>query len=254
MSVNPFKAMFNLKKEELPFSLLMSFYFFLVITSFWILKPIKKSIFIQYYDKSGFDLFNWHMLASQAELLAKVLNMAVAFLAVVVFSLLVRRFVRQQLTTIFSLFFIVSYLVYAQVLNAPSSLTVWTFYLFGDLFSTLMVATFFVFLNDSVNPDTAKRAYGLIGFGGVAGGVFGTSFLRVRLDDFSRSEWLMICLVIAVMIIAVGQIAGKISPEGREIHEAAAKIRLVLYQSQHPCISSRHSIHCGHHQQARTSL
>ncbi|MFQ5652301.1 MAG: NTP/NDP exchange transporter [bacterium] len=209
MSNNPIKAIFTIKKEELPFSLLMSFYFFLVITSFWILKPLKKSIFIQYYDNTGFDLFDWHMLASQAELLAKVLNMVVAFAAVVVFSMLVRKFVRQQLTMIFSLFFIISYLIFAPLLDSLHGATVWTFYLFGDLFSTLMVATFFVFLNDSVNADTAKRAYGLIGFGGVVGGVFGTSFVRARIDYFSYSTWMMICLGLAVVIIAIAARAGK---------------------------------------------
>ncbi|MFQ5605094.1 MAG: NTP/NDP exchange transporter [bacterium] len=211
MSKNPFKAVFDIKKEEIPFSILMSFYFFLVITSFWILKPLKKSIFIEFYDQSGFDLFSWHMLASQAELLAKVLNMIVAFIAVVVFSWLANRFIRQQLSAIFSLFFIGSYLIYAQVLNDPNNLIVWTFYLFGDLFSTLMVATFFVFLNDSVSPDTAKRAYGLIGFGGVAGGVFGTSVVRARIDEFSSSNWLMICLILAIIIIGVAFIAGKLA-------------------------------------------
>jgi AAA family ATP:ADP antiporter len=36
-------------------------------------------------------------------------------------------------------------------------LAVWSFYLFGDLFSTIMVAAFFAFLNDTVSPDAARR-------------------------------------------------------------------------------------------------
>ena len=80
----PLKAVFTVERSELPFALLMFTYFFLVITSFWILKPLKKSLFIEHYDQSGFDLLGWQMLASQAELLAKVLNMGVAFAAVVV--------------------------------------------------------------------------------------------------------------------------------------------------------------------------
>lgn len=91
---HPLKAIFTIRKVELPLALLMFSYFFLVITSFWILKPIKKALFIQFYDQSGFTLFSWHMLASQTELLAKVLNMVVAFGAVVVFTWLVRRFCR----------------------------------------------------------------------------------------------------------------------------------------------------------------
>ena len=107
-TANPIKAVFTVEREELPFSLLMFGYFFLVITSFWVLKPIKKSIFIEYYAESGFDLMGWVMLASQAELLAKVLNMVVAFVAVVVFSWLANRYRRQQLSFIFTGFFLAS--------------------------------------------------------------------------------------------------------------------------------------------------
>ena len=71
---NPLKAVMNIKREELPLSLLMFLYFFLVITSFWILKPIKTALFIEYFDQGGFNLFTWHLLAAQAELLAKVRN------------------------------------------------------------------------------------------------------------------------------------------------------------------------------------
>ena len=49
-------ALFAFRREELPFAFLMSGYFFLVITTFWILKPLKKSLFIGFYDTSGFTL------------------------------------------------------------------------------------------------------------------------------------------------------------------------------------------------------
>ncbi len=111
---------FDIRRAELPFAMLMFGYFFLVITSFWILKPIKKSLFIQHYDVTGFDLLGWILTASQAELLAKVLNMVVAFLAVVIFTWLVRRFRRQQLTFIFSGFFLVSYALYSLVIHEPA--------------------------------------------------------------------------------------------------------------------------------------
>jgi AAA family ATP:ADP antiporter len=87
---------------------------------------------------------------------------------------------------------------------------VWTFYLFGDLFSTLMVATFFAFLNDSVTPDKAKRLYGLVGLGGVAGGVFGTTVLRAFIDQVSHSGWLAICAGLGLAIVGVAWAAGRL--------------------------------------------
>lgn len=207
---NLFKSIMNIRKEELPLSFLMFFYFFLVIVSFWILKPIKKGVFIEHYDQTGFNLLGWKMLASQAELLAKALNMAVAFLAVVVFTWLARRIRRHQLTFVFSIFIMLMYVVYSMLLSQPSDWTVWTFYLFGDLYSTLMVATFFAFLNDSVTPFAAKRLYGLIVLGGVGGGAFGSLVLNTWIEKVPPSNWMWICLAVALVILLLAVRAGKI--------------------------------------------
>ncbi len=236
MTKNPLRAIIDLKKDEVPFAVLMSVYFFLVITSFWILKPIKKALFIQYYDKSGFDFLGWHMLASQAELLAKVLNMLIVYVAVIVFSLLVRRFVRQQLTIIFSVFILICYVTYLGIINKPTEPTVWTFYLFGDLFNSLMVATFFAFLNDSVSSETAKRSYGLIVFGGVVGGAVGSLFVASRIKVFSYSTWILICIALLAIIVAVAIAAGKrVNGVGKE-REAEKSQPPPVAQKQNPAL------------------
>ncbi len=203
-------GMFDIRKSELPFSLLMFSYFFLVITSFWILKPIKKSLFIQFYDETGFHFVGLDLTASQAELIAKVMNMFVAFAAVIVFTWLARRYRRQQLTLIFTGFFLVAYVLFTLVIDDPGDLTVWTFYLFGDLFSTLMVATFFAFLNDSVSPDQAKRLYGLVGFGGVTGGVFGAMVVQRFIGTLTDVDWMWVTFGIGIAIATVAFFAGRL--------------------------------------------
>jgi len=197
------RAVIDVRREELPLALLMAAHFFLVITVFWILKPIKKGLFIQHYDEGGFTLLSWTMSASQAELLAKVLNMVVAAVAVAVFTWLARHYRRQQLSYVFGAFFLVCCLAYSLIVERPSGATVWSFYLFGDLFSTLMVATFFAFLNDSVTPESARRLYGLVVFGGVAGGVFGSTTVRAFIKSLGTAEWLWVCIGLIVLMIGV---------------------------------------------------
>ncbi|MFH1372213.1 MAG: Npt1/Npt2 family nucleotide transporter [bacterium] len=207
---NPFKVFMDIRRQELPLSLLMASYFFLTITTFWILKPLKKAMFIQFYRESGFDLLSWHLTAVQAEQIAKILNMVVAFAAVVVFTWLARRFRRQQLCYILSGFIIACLAIYYPTINNPHALTVWTFYLFGDLFTTLMVAGFFAFLNDSVTPDAAKRLYGVIVFGGVVGGAFGASILRLWVDALSPAAWMGICVGLVTLIWIIAGASGRI--------------------------------------------
>ncbi|TXS92148.1 hypothetical protein FV139_15645 [Parahaliea maris] len=206
---NPFQAFMDVRRAEWPLALAMLTYFFLVITSFWILKPLKKGLFIEYYDASGFDLLGVQFTAAQAELLAKVLNMLVAFVAVVVFTWLSRFLRRQQLSFVFAGFFIVCYLLFTRWLDQPGGGAVWSFYLFGDLFSTLMVATFFAFLNDAVYQETARRLYGLVGLGGVLGGVFGSTVVRVNIDNLTYPDWLWICSGLALLIVFAAWLAGR---------------------------------------------
>ena len=183
-------------------------YFFLVITTFWILKPLKKTEFIGFYDASGFDLLGWALSAAQAEQLAKVMNMFVALAAAAAFASLSRRFRREKLTHIFCLFLIACFLVYSYLLDGAGAGTVWSFYFFGDLYNTLMVASFFAFLNDSVNSDGAKRLYGVIGLGGVAGGAFGSTVLSAYVGDIPVGGWMWICAGVALVIMLLAASAG----------------------------------------------
>ena len=199
----------DIRREEWPQALLMALYFFLVITSFWILRPLKNILFLEFYDQTGFNLLGWQMTAAQAELLAKVGNMLVAFVAASIFAYLARRLRRQQLTYVFAAFSVLCYVLYSSLLQAPKGATIWTFYLYGDLFNTLMVPTFFAFLNDSVTPTQAKRLYGLIILGGLLGGVVGSNVVNARLDVYSHSQWMWICVLIGLMIVLVAFLAAR---------------------------------------------
>src|SRR6185503_13663542 len=190
MPTKPIKLVADLAPGERAFSVLMLLYLFLVTTTFWILKPLKKALFIQFYDDSGVTLLGWHLEAAEAELVAKLLNMVVAIAAVALFTWLARRWRRHVLSMAFAGAFVLAFALYAYILVRPGHLAVWSFYLFGDLFSTIMVGAFFAFLNDTVSPAAAKRLYGPIVAGGVAGGVFGTLVLSTWIERLTPPQWL----------------------------------------------------------------
>jgi AAA family ATP:ADP antiporter len=48
---NPLKQIMDIRREEVPQALLMSTYFFLVIATFWVLRPLKTGLFVQFYDQ-----------------------------------------------------------------------------------------------------------------------------------------------------------------------------------------------------------
>jgi ATP:ADP antiporter, AAA family len=231
------------QREEWPFALPMFAYVFLVIATFWILKPLKKSLFIQHYDAAGFTLLGHRFAAAEAELLAKVLNMLVAAVAVAAFTWLARRLRRERLTAALMAFFVAADVAFGLLLAQPGAVTVWTFYLYGDLFSTLMVATFFAFLNDSVTPDAAKRLYGFVGLGAVVGGVVGSSVLGALVTTLGASTWAFVCAAVGVVIAAVAWRAGArvrdraaarpAEPEARSERSAALEGAALVFASRY---------------------
>jgi AAA family ATP:ADP antiporter len=147
--------------------------------------------------------------------------MVVAFVAALVFTLLARSLRRQQLTYVFTAFFLAAFVAYGFLVSAPSGATVWSFYLFGDLYNTLMVATFFAFLNDSVLPEQSKRLYGPIVFGGVVGGVVGSSVVARWITTIPTSTWMTVCFALGVATIVAAWVAG--ATVGGAAGKAAAK-------------------------------
>ena len=206
---SPLRQIMAIRREELPQALLMATCFFLVIATFWVLRPLKTGLFIEFYDQTGFEFLGWAFNAAQAQNLAKVGNMVVAFFAAAAFVVLSRSFERQRLTYVFAGFSIVCFGIFLYVLEIPGPGTVWTFYWFGDLYNTLMVASFFAFLNDSVTPEAAKRLYGLVILGGVAGGAFGSLALAGWIDALSLTGWIWVCIGATVAIPVVAGLAGK---------------------------------------------
>jgi ATP:ADP antiporter, AAA family len=178
--------------------------FFGIIAIFWILKPLKKALFIEHYDAAGLELLGWHLRASQAELLAKIVNTAAAFLAMWLVSALSRRFDRSRLVAVLAAFLAACCAVFSIALSAPNGPTLWAFYVFGDVFNMLLLAAFFAYVNDSVTADGARRVYGLVVLGGVLGGVFGATALASSIQTLSPSSWLGVA---ALGTAAVGTLA-----------------------------------------------
>lgn len=197
------RQLLGIERQDRLFSLYMCSSFFLIVTAYWILKPLKKALFIAYHKAHALQFLGQTIDAAQAELLAKELNVVVAFVAMVIYTLLARRCRREHYTFMVSSFFSICLILFYFLLNSGAEFAVWSFYLFGDLFVTSMLLMFFSFLNDSFDSRTSKQTYGLIGAGGVLGGFFGSSVVAHQpvLTAASTSVALVLGLVFAVMML-----------------------------------------------------
>ncbi len=198
--------------KKIAFTATMFIYINLVLAIFWILKPLKKTLFIQQYDgENPFRLGPFEMLGSGAELLAKGANMFIAFL-IVIFLTLVTRYAKRQALTYSCMGLIILMTIYfAAKINNPSESLVWSFYWFGDIYISLMLAAFFSFLHDTVDLKNAKSLYGFIVLGAVSGGAIGSTYFRVWIDEMNYQQWLHIVIGIGLAICLLAAFAGWIA-------------------------------------------
>ena len=196
--------------KKIAFTVVMFLYINLALTIFWILKPLKKTLFIGLYDgDQTFKLGSMEMLGSSAELLAKGMNLLIAFMLVVFLTLVTRLAKRQRLTyCCMGLIIAMTFYFSLQMRNEPSESTVWLFYWFGDLYISLMLAAFFSFLHDTVDLRNAKRLYGFIVLGAVSGGAVGSTYFRGWIGEMNNQQWLHTIIGIGVVICLLAFAAG----------------------------------------------
>ena len=188
------KRFFDIEKEEWPRALGLALFFFLVIAVFWVLKPIKSGLFLSYFSRHPVELLGWTFTGAQAEQLARVLNMVVAYAVVVGFTMVANSCTRRRLILFFCMAFGGLFLLFASRIGAPSEPLVWSFYVTGDIWTTAMVATFWAFANDITTPGEAERMYGVVGLGGVLGGFVGASVVSGLVEEVGRAPlltWLL---------------------------------------------------------------
>ena len=198
--------------KKIAFTATMFLYINLVLIIFWILKPLKKTLFIQQYNgNTPFKIGSLEMLGSSAELLAKGANMFIAFLLVIFLTLITRIAKRQMLTFCCMGLIIAMTIFFAITINNPSESVIWSFYWFGDIYISLMLAAFFSFLHDTVDLKNAKSLYGFIILGAVSGGAIGSTYFRSWIDEMTHQQWLHLIIGIGLVICILAAIAGWIA-------------------------------------------
>ncbi len=231
---NPFKSFYDLfngiEKDEWPKVIAMALFFFLVIAIFWILKPMKRGLLVSFYQESPLELLGMTLFGAEVEQLAKVLNMFFAFAMVVGFTWLYKRVSRKMLVTTVSMLFAGLFVLYGLLLQSPSPLEVWSFYIFGDMYNTALVTLFWAFTNDIFTSEEAKRSYGFVGLGGIIGGIVGATYVTLLVEQLGRDSLLYMSVVPMFCIIGIALYIEKREglPQKSESTGEAPKVNAVI--------------------------
>jgi AAA family ATP:ADP antiporter len=162
----------DLRGEELKKFSLLALGFFFLIGSWWPLKTLKDSIFI-------------NMVGPLHLPEAKILSVLLFFPLVLLYSKLVDHFSKEKLLYIFittygciglGLVYLLAHPTFglANPIVGPSRWLGWAFYVFAESYISLHLALYWSFINDITTPESAQKGYGFIIFATQLGGLLFT--------------------------------------------------------------------------------
>ncbi|WP_046744351.1 Npt1/Npt2 family nucleotide transporter [Kordia zhangzhouensis] len=185
---------FGLRDGEIYISFLMQLYIFLIITVLLIVKPTVNALFLSKLGSEQLP-YGYLLVAVTAVVTAYFYNKAIrrlSLIKVIVFSLV-----------FFSLGFIgLSALLYFSMLN---NWILYIYYLGVSLFAVITTSQFWILANIVYNSREAKRLFGFIGAGAIAGGIFGGYLTSIVVSAFGNKTVVLLAALLILCCIPILQ-------------------------------------------------
>ena len=170
---------FDLNEDELNKTLLLQLNIFIIITVLLVIKPTINSLFLS-------------ELSSDALPLGYVLTAIMAIIGYHFYDKALERFTLNIIidrTLIGSILSLILF-AFAFTLNLATGILLYIPYVWVAIFGLLTASQFWILANLVYNVREAKRVFGFIGAGAIAGGIFG-GYLTSILTRFFNSEYLL---------------------------------------------------------------
>ena len=167
----------DISPEEIKKFSLLSGIFFLIVGTYWLLRPFKDTIFLRTVGK----LYLPHV---------KIASALCMVVLVLIYSKMVDTFSRKKLTYLICSFYAVLFSIITFLINFSSfgfsdpvthklRLVGWISYVGIESFGTLVITLFWSFVASMVETDEARRGYPIIIFGAQFGSLLG-AFLTTQ--------------------------------------------------------------------------
>ena len=170
---------------ELPALAWAFFYFFLLLCSYYVLRPVRDSLAVGV----GTPALQWLFTATFVAMLALV----------PVFGWLCSRFPRGKVLPVVYAFFALNLLAFAVELNP------YVFFVWLSVFNLFVVSVFWSFMSDVFDAGQAARLYGAIAAGGSCGAIAGP--LIAATIPHSRILLIVSSVLLAGTIVCIAMLA-----------------------------------------------
>lgn len=181
----------DVRAEEVSSSVFLFFYFFLITSSAYIIKPVKISLFLRNLSFARLPY-------------AYILTAILIGFVVSLNSKLLHVMKRHVYISFSLVFFISSLLLFWVFFRFQWQWLSMVYWFWADIFTATSVTQFWILVNDIYNPRQAKRLVGFLVSGGLLGGVVGALLASFLAKQLGTENLLLICpsmLVFCLLIV-----------------------------------------------------
>lgn len=167
-------------------------YFFFLLSSYYILRPIRDEMGIT----AGIDQMQWLFTGTFIAML----------LVVPLFGWITSRYRRSRFLPIIYGFFIVNILLFYLLFesNAGQERVAGLFFVWLSVFNLFVVSVYWSFMADLFRNEQAKRLFGFIATGGTAGAIAGPASTALLVQQLGTSRLLLIsALLLGLSVVCI---------------------------------------------------
>ena len=183
---------FGLRDGEIYISFLMQLYVFLIITVLLIVKPTVNALFL---SRLGADHlpYGYMLVAGVAVVTSYFYNKAL------------RKFSILNVTIISLISFSISFILLSIFIQFSllNNALLYIYYLGVSLFAVIATSQFWILANMVYNAREAKRLFGFIGAGAIAGGIFGGYLTSIIVSSFGNKTVVLLAGVLILFCIPI---------------------------------------------------
>jgi ATP/ADP translocase len=189
----------DVRKGEGWLTFLMALYYYLVLVTYYFLKPARDSLFL--------------VRLGPAQLPIVFIATALAVAPITAFLASASR--RQQLTRLIagtSALMVACLAILRWLLSLDAGWVFYLFYVWVSIFGALTAAQFWLLANAVYTPAQAKRLFPLLSMGGILGAMTGGEITRlvIRAAGVATEDLLYFCMVLSSLIAGMAALAWRL--------------------------------------------
>jgi AAA family ATP:ADP antiporter len=186
----------EVRAGEGPITLIMALNVFLLLTSYYLIKPVRDALILS----SGGAEAKSYLAAAMAFVL---------FFLVGAYAKLVNRNERTRLITLVTGAFIACLVVFWALSRMNVPYLGYVFFVWVGIFSVMVVAQFWSYANDVYNNDSGKRLFPLVAFGGSFGAFAGSYVADWLLQFISLYEMMLVAGAVLVLCVVLTNVISR---------------------------------------------